>query len=87
MSWTESGPGTMEWGAAAIALRPAGVVPSVPLDVQTAGCAVAGTDRDLVPRDCWPWAFRGSACGQCGVGATGSGQGNFRPPLACNLIA
>ena len=88
MSWTESGAGTMEWGAAAIVLRPAGVVPSVPLDVQTAGCTVAGTGPGTQrPRDCWPWACRGSACGQCGVDATGSGQGNFRPPLACNLIA
>ncbi len=52
MSWTESGAGTMEWGAAAVVLRPAGVVPSVPLDVQTAGCTVAGIDRhpaDVAP--------------------------------------
>ena len=45
MSWTESGAGTMEWGATAVVLRPAGVVPSIPLDVRTAGCSVAGTDR------------------------------------------
>ena len=79
MSWTESGAGTMEWGAAAVVLRPAGVVPSVPLDVQTAGCTVAGTDRHPAghPRACWPWACRGSACGQCGVGAAGSGRGTF----------
>lgn len=52
MTWTESGPGMMEWGAAAIVLRPAGVVPSIPLDVQTAGCTVAGADRhqaDVAP--------------------------------------
>jgi hypothetical protein len=49
MTWTESGPGTMEWGATAIALRPAGVVPSVPLDVQTAGCTVAGGGRHAAP--------------------------------------
>jgi MYXO-CTERM domain-containing protein len=49
MTWTESGAGTMEWGAAAVVLRPAGVVPSVPLDVQTAGCAVAGDDRHPTP--------------------------------------
>ena len=41
MSWTQSGPGAMEWAAAVVALRPAGVVPSVPLDVTSAGCAVA----------------------------------------------
>jgi hypothetical protein len=50
MSWTESGAGTMEWGATAVVLRPAGVVPSVPLDVQTAGCTVAGGDRHRPPR-------------------------------------
>jgi hypothetical protein len=66
MSWTESGAGTMEWGAAAVVLRPAGVVPSVPLDVQTAGCTVSGTDRHPVPRGWLPlglswvglWAVR-----------------------------
>jgi hypothetical protein len=51
MSWTESGAGTMEWGAAGVVLRPAGVVPSIPLDVQTAGCTVAaGSDRHAMPR-------------------------------------
>ena len=60
MSWTESGAGTMEWGAAAVVLRPAGVVPSIPLDVQTAGCSRGG--HRPAPRgrctlwDCWPWA-------------------------------
>jgi hypothetical protein len=49
MTWTESGAGTMEWGASAVVLRPAGVVPSVPLDVHTAGCAVAGNDRHPAP--------------------------------------
>jgi hypothetical protein len=49
MSWTESGAGTMEWGATAIVLRPAGVVPSIRLEIQTAGCTVAGTDRHPAP--------------------------------------
>jgi hypothetical protein len=49
MSWTESGPGTMQWGASAVVLRPAGVVPDIPLDVHTAGCTVAGADRHAMP--------------------------------------
>jgi RNA polymerase sigma-70 factor, ECF subfamily len=42
LSWTASGPGTMEWAAAGLSLRPAGQRRSLPLEVETAGCAMGG---------------------------------------------
>ena len=41
MSWTPTGPATMEWAAAMVSLRPSGAPASFTVDVRTAGCAVA----------------------------------------------
>jgi RNA polymerase sigma-70 factor (ECF subfamily) len=43
LSWTASGPGRMEWAAAAVSLRPVGSRVSVDLGVRTAGCLIAAT--------------------------------------------
>ena len=56
MTWTESSPGMMEWAASAVVLRPAGAAPSIPLDVRTAGCAVARPGRHPAP---WGWLALG----------------------------
>lgn len=40
MTWTDSGPGTMEWAGAGVALRVAGPRVSVGLKVHSTGCAV-----------------------------------------------
>jgi hypothetical protein len=41
MTWTDSGPGPMEWAGAGVALRVAGQKVSVGLKVQSTGCVVA----------------------------------------------
>jgi MYXO-CTERM domain-containing protein len=43
LTWTANGAGMLEWAAAGLSLRPTGApLPPVKLDVDTAGCAMAG---------------------------------------------
>jgi RNA polymerase sigma-70 factor (ECF subfamily) len=51
LTWTSTIPGTMEWAAAGVSLRPSGVPVSVDLRAQTAGCGVASTWESS--RSCW----------------------------------
>jgi RNA polymerase sigma-70 factor (ECF subfamily) len=41
LSWTDTGPGAMEWGSAVVSLRPTGAPASFAVDVKTAGCALS----------------------------------------------
>jgi RNA polymerase sigma-70 factor (ECF subfamily) len=49
MTWTGSGPGTLEWAAAGVALRTAGGHVAVRLNVETPGCATGHTPGGAFP--------------------------------------